>query len=362
MRSKAKYMAIVAIVVVAILAITLVSCSGSVSEETSKWLAGAKNATVTDTITLSDVTLNMSEGMLAGDVLTIKSLDLVSTRVIEGDKLDLTLEVKNIKGLAFAKTIDGVLNIVGSLLEGINIKNIGDIDAIQIKLNYDPSQEIVLTGEFHGYGLNAFISDMPEGDSNPENAKFINLKAEEVSGEDHARETDLIGAIVDLLDNPIYGPSKFDKDGKSESNVANIVALAKLALDLYGKDKFIGADGNETQYDANSIVNMIFGSGAADDIAGIFADVLSIAQLKMTASETQKVGGKKVYMSTEMSANVNVELESKTVERISGNIGTILGALGVQLPEAISGIIPRVLQGDVTLEARVKVVSTYVNN
>lgn len=362
MRSKAKYMAIVAIVVVAILAITLVSCGGSVTDETTKWLAGAKKATVTDTITLSDVKLNMNKGILSGDVITIKSLDLVATRVIEGDKLDLTIEVKNIKGLAFAKTIDRVLNVAGSLLDGINIKNIGDIDSIQIKLNYDPSQETVLTGEFHGYGLNAFITEMPEGDSNPKNDKFINIKADEVTGENHTRETTLINGIVDLLDNPIYGASKFDKDGKAESNVANIVALATLALKEYGEDKFIGADGNETQYDARSIVDMIFGSGSADDIAGIFEKVLSIAQLKMTASETQKVGGKNVYSKTEMSANVNVELESKTIDRISGNIGTILGALGVQLSDPVSALIPQVLQGDVTLEAKVKVESTYTNN
>lgn len=362
MRSKAKYVAIVAIVVVAILAITLVSCGGSkIAEETTKWLASAEKATVTDTVTLSDVNLKMSAGALAGTVLTIGSLDIVATRVIEGDKLGLTLEVKNIEDLTFADSIDGILNTVSNLIKGVNIKNIGNIGSIQIKLNYDPSADIVLTGEFHGYGMNAFITDLPAGDSNPNGDKFLNLKKEDVTGEDHKRETKLINGIVDLLDNPIYGPSTFDKKGSGTSNVANIVALANLALAEYGEDKFWDSNGNETQYDAKALVNMIFGAGKADSIADVFADVLSITSLKLASSETQKVGGKEVYSKTELTANVDVKLSNQVIMNISTNIGTILGTFGVALPESVTGLIPTILQGNVTLEAGVKVVTNYVN-
>lgn len=357
MRSKAKYMAIVAIVVVAILAITLVSCGGSVTEETTKWLAGKKtNATVIDKVTLSDVKVNLSDGALKGDLVKIKSLDIVSTRVIDGDKLSLSLKVENIKEVKFSSLINGVL---GNVLKDIKLDGISQIGGIEIILNYDPTAEIVLTGEFHGYDLNKMLPNEPEGDSNPNKEKFINLKAEEVTGTDHTKETALIGAIVDLLDNPIYGPATFDKDGKGTSNLANIVALAKVALEQYGADKFYNASGVETQYDANSIIDMIFGNDAHLNIGEIIEDVLTIAQLKMTASETQKVGGKNVYKSTAMSANINALVNEDTVETIGKNIGGILGALGVDLGNIdISGI----LNGEITLEAKVKVESTYANN
>lgn len=362
MRSKAKYMAIVAIVVVAILAITLVSCGGgNVAEETTKWLESAEKATVTDTVTLSEVELKMGAGLLAGTALKIGSLDIVATRVIEGGKLGLTLEVKNIKDLTFGGGIDSILTTLGGLLQGVNIKNIGNIGSIQIKLNYDPSADIVLTGEFHGFGMNAFITEMPEGDTNPENEKFIELKKEDVTGVNHTREEKLIAGVMDLLDNPIYGPSTFDKKGSATSNVANIVALANLALQEYGEDKFWDSNGNQTQYDAKALVNMIFGAGKADSLAEVFADVLQITSLKLASSETQKVGGKNVYSNTELTANVDVELSNQVITNITTNIGTILGALGVQLDSTISGLIPQVLSGNVTLEAGVKVVTTYVN-
>lgn len=357
MRSKAKYMAIVAIVVVAILAITLVSCGGSVTDETTKWLAGEKtNATVIDKVTLSDVKINLSDGLLQGDLVKIKSLDIVSTRVIDGDKLSLSLKVENIKDVKFSTLINGVL---GGVLKDINLSGISEIGGLEIILNYDPSAEIVLTGEFHGYDLNKMLPNEPEGDSNPDKAKFINLKAEEVTGEDHPKEIALIGAIVDLLDNPIYGPATFDKDGKGTSSLANIVALAKVALEQYGADKFYNASGVETQYDANGIIDMVFGSDAHLNIGKIIEEVLTIAQLKMTASETQKVGGKNVYKSTAMSANINAFVNEDTVQTIGKNIGGILGALGVDLGNIdISGI----LKGEIALEAKVKVESTYTNN
>lgn len=366
MRSKAKYMAIVAIVVVAILAITLVSCGGGgkVAEETTNWLASAKKATVTDTITLSDVKLDMSAGMLAGttgNVISIGSLDIEATRVIEGDKLGLTLKVKNIKDITFGDGIDSLLDTVGSLLKNINIKNIGNIEFVEIKLNYDPSAETVLTGQFNGRGLNAFITDLPAGDTNPNGEKFLNVKADEVSGKDHKREEKLIAGIVDLLDNPIYGPSTFDKKGNATSNVANIIALAKLALEEYGEDKFWDSNGNKTQYDAKSIVNMIFGAGKADSIADVFTQVLEITSLKLANSETQKVDGKNVYSKTELTANVDVKLSNQVILNIANNIGTILGAFGVELPGIVTNIIPQVLQGNVALEAGVKVSTTYVN-
>lgn len=357
MRSKAKYMAIVAIVVVAILAITLVSCGGSVTDETTKWLAGEKtNATVIDKVTISDASINFSAGLLRGDLLKIKSLDIVSTRVIDGDKLSLSLKVENIKGVSFSSMINSVL---GSVLQNINLSGINNIGGIEIILNYDPSAEIVLTGEFHGYDLNEMITTEQAGDSNPNKEKFINLKAEEVTGEEHERETALINGIVDLLDNPIYGPATFDKDGKGTSSLANIIALAKLALDKYGADNFYNASGVETNYNANSIINMIFGKDAHLNIGEVIEDVLTISQLKMTASETQKVGGKNVYKSTAMSANVSAFVDEATVQNIGKNIGGILGALGVDLGDIdISGI----LKGEINLEAKVKVESTYANN
>lgn len=365
MRSKVKYMAIVAIVVVAVLAITLVSCGGGkVAEETTKWLASAEKATVTDTITLSDVKLNVGgTGILNGDIITIKSLDIVATRVIEGDKLGLTLEVKNIKDLAFGGAIDTLLKSVGGMLEeaGINIKNIGNIGSIQLKLNYDPSQDIVLTGEFHGYGLNAFISNMPEGDSNPKGETFINVEKTAVTGNDHKKEVELISNIMDLLDNPIYGPTTFDKKGSGTSNVANIVALANKALELYGEEKIWDSNGNKTQYDAKTLVNMIFGAGKADSIADVFADVLSISSLKLANSETQKVGGKNVYKSTELTANVDVEISAAVLKNITSNIGKILGALGVTLPDIVSSLLPNLLNGNAALEASVNVSTSYVN-
>lgn len=365
MRSKVKYMAIVAIVVVAVLAITLVSCGGGkVAEETTKWLASAEKAIVTDTITLSDVKLNVGgTGILNGDIITIKSLDIVATRVIEGDKLGLTLEVKNIKDLAFGGAIDTLLKSVGGMLEeaGINIKNIGNIGSIQLKLNYDPSQDIVLTGEFHGYGLNAFISNMPEGDSNPKGETFINVEKTAVTGNDHKKEVELISNIMDLLDNPIYGPTTFDKKGSGTSNVANIVALANKALELYGEEKIWDSNGNKTQYDAKTLVNMIFGAGKADSIADVFADVLSISSLKLANSETQKVGGKNVYKSTELTANVDVEISAAVLKNITSNIGKILGALGVTLPDIVSSLLPNLLNGNAALEASVNVSTSYVN-
>lgn len=365
MRSKVKYMAIVAIVVVAVLAITLVSCGGGkVAEETTKWLASAEKATVTDTIALSDVKLNVGgTGILNGDIITIKSLDIVATRVIEGDKLGLTLEVKNIKDLAFGGAIDTLLKSVGGMLEeaGINIKNIGNIGSIQLKLNYDPSQDIVLTGEFHGYGLNAFISNMPEGDSNPNGETFINVEKTAVTGNDHKKEVELISNIMDLLDNPIYGPTTFDKKGSGTSNVANIVALANKALELYGEEKIWDSNGNKTQYDAKTLVNMIFGAGKADSIADVFADVLSISSLKLANSETQKVGGKNVYKSTELTANVDVEISAAVLKNITSNIGKILGALGVTLPDIVSSLLPNLLNGNAALEASVNVSTSYVN-
>lgn len=365
MRSKVKYMAIVAIVVVAVLAITLVSCGGGkVAEETSKWLASAEKATVTDTITLSDVKLNVGgTGILNGDIITIKSLEIVATRVIEGDKLGLTLEVKNIKDLAFGGAIDTLLKSVGGMLEeaGINIKNIGNIGSIQLKLNYDPSQDTVLTGEFHGYGLNAFISNMPEGDSNPKGDTFINVEKTAVTGDEHEKEVELISNIMDLLDNPIYGPTTFDKKGSGTSNVANIVALANKALELYGEEKIWDSNGNKTQYDAKTLVNMIFGAGKADSLAEVFADVLSISSLKLANSETQKVGGKNVYKSTELTANVDVEISAAVLKNITSNIGKILGALGVPLPDIVSSLLPNLLNGNAALEAGVNVSTSYVN-
>lgn len=357
MRSKAKYMAIVAIVVVAILAITLVSCGGGgkVAEETTNWLASAKKATVTDTVTISDVKINFSDGLLVGDLVKIENLDIVATRVIAGDKLSLSLKVQNIKGVVFSDLVNSVL---GNFLKDINLSGISDIGGIEIKLNYDPSAETVLTGEFHGYDLNKIVATAPEGDSNPKNEKFINLKADEVSGEDHEREEKLIAGIVDLLDNPIYGPSTFDKKGNATSNVANIVALAKLALEEYGEDNFWDSNGNETQYNAKALVNMIFGKDSHENLAGIFNDVLSIAQLKLNSSETQKVDGKEVYSKTDLSANVDVLISDATVMRIAANIGSILSVFGVDLGGLnIGGI----LKGEITLEAGVKVVTTYVN-
>lgn len=360
MRSKAKYMAIVAIVVVAILAITLVSCGGSVSEETTKWLAGEKtNATVTDKVTISDVSIKFSDGILKGNLLKIKSLDIVSTRVIVGDKLSLSLKVENIKGVSFNTMINTVL---GSVLKDIKLDGINNIAGIEIILNYDPTAEIVLTGEFHGYDLNEMITTAPEGDSNPNKEKFINITAEEVTGENHTKETALINGILDLLDNPIYGPATFDKDGKGKPSLANIVALAKIALEQYGANNFYNASGVETEYNANGIIDMIFGNDAHLNIGEVIEDVLTIAQLKMTASETQKVGGKNVYSKTEMSANVSAFVDEGTVQNIGKNIGGILGALGVDLGDISLDDISGILKGEINLEARVKVESTYTNN
>lgn len=367
MRSKVKYMAIVAIVVVAVLAITLVSCGGGkVAEETTKWLASAEKATVTDTITLSDVKLNVGgTGMLNGDIITIKSLEIVATRVIDGDKLGLTLEVKNIKDLAFGGAIDTILNIdaIANMLKeaGINIKNIGNIGSIELMLNYDPSADIVLTGVFNGNGLNAFISDMPAGESNPKGDTFINVEKTAVTGDEHKKEVELISNIMDLLDNPIYGPTTFDKKGSGTSSVANIVALANKALELYGEEKIWDSNGNKTQYDAKTLVNMIFGAGKADSIADIFADVLSISSLKLANSETQKVGGKNVYKSTELTANVDVEISAAVLKNITSNIGKILGAFGSTLPDFISSLLPNLLNGNAALEASVNVSTSYVN-
>lgn len=360
MRSKAKYMAIVAIVVVAILAITLVSCGGSVTEETTKWLAGEKtNATVTDKVTISDVKVNFSEGLLKGDLLKIKSLDIVSTRVINGDKLSLSLKVENIKGVSFSNMINTVL---GSVLKDIKLDGISQIGGIEIILNYDPKAEIVLTGEFHGYDLNKMLPNEPAGDSNPNKEKFVNITAEEVTGENHTKETALINGILDLLDNPIYGPATFDKNGTGKPGLANIIALANIALEQYGAENFYNASGVETQYNANSIIDMIFGTDAHLNIGEIIEDVLTIAQLKMTASETQKVGGKNVYKSTAMSANVSAFVDSATVQNIGKNIGGILGALGVDLGDISLDDISGILKGEINLEAKVKVESTYTNN
>lgn len=366
MRSKAKYLAIVAVLLVAVLAVALVACGSAKPTEvianTNDWLASAKGAKVTDEVTIKNFSVEVPGSLVAtGGLVSLSSMKVKSTREITGDKFKITLEVSDIKGLKLSDTLNGFVTGIANLANASQI-------SIKLELTYDPTSENIIVGEFHGYKLGAVISSLPMEDTNPDKEQFFVTK-EAVTGVDHPKEEALVGAIMDLLDNTIMGKADI-KDGTESvyasgtANLANILGIAQLALEKYGND-FIwkydpATDTNtETEYTANKIVAMIFGEGF--DLEEIFSDVLKFTTFDLTDVKTQKVNGKEVLASATLKNTdaYNVELSAATVLNIKNNLNTILGAFGVNEP-LIGQIAGIVLSGKINAVIKnISIVSTY---
>lgn len=348
MRGKAKYLAIIAVLCVVVLAAVLVGCAAKpldVLANTTDWLAKAENAKVEDTIEINNVKIDIDGLKEDGGkgFLTVEKLKIKSTREIKGDAMKLTLEVQEIKGVSLKTT--GIFSTIGALLEPAGIKLAG-LDNVTMKIiaNYDlASDDSALTLEFHGSNLDKFMSSLPAGtDSNPNNELAVQLGKNEISGDGHSREEALIGGVMDLLDNPIYGPATSADASKEEfvklkPNFSNFKSLIDVALEQYGEDLI--ADSGET---ANSLIKLILGS---DSISTMLDNVLKFPVFALKDVKTNKVDGKEVLSnSTINTKNTKVELGENYMQSIKGALPKLLAAFGVdenttKIINSVAGVI-----------------------
>lgn len=366
MRSKAKYMAIVAVLLVAVLAVALVACGGNakpseVIANTADWMASANNAKITDEVELKNISVEVPDNILAsGGLVNIGGIKVKSTRQLLGDVFKISLEVSDITGLKFSSSLDNIVNGI------IDLSNISQV-RITLDLTYNPSSEDLIVGVFHGYKLGSLIPSLPAEDSNPNNESFV-LKKEAVTGENHPKEEKLVNAIVDLLDNTIMGGATI-VDGNDNtyatgtSNVGNIMAIAKMALDEYGEEIIYKYDYElgenvATDYTAKSLLNLIFNTVVVEDI---FKDVVKFSTFDLTNVSTQKIDGKEVLAKATLKNTDKYQLfiNNKTSLNIKNNIATVLSTFGIEEP-LIGTVVGIVFSGEVQLNIKnIIITSSY---
>lgn len=366
MRSKAKYMAIVAVLLVAVLAVALVACGSNakpseVIANTAEWMASASNAKITDEVELKNISVEVPTNPLAaGGLVNISSIKIKSTRQLLGDVFKISLEVSDINGLRLSNSLDSIANGF------INLSNISQV-RITLDLTYDPSSEDLIVGVFHGYKLGVLIPSLPAEDSNPNNETFV-LKKDAVTGANHPKEEKLVNAIVDLLDNTIMGSAAI-VDGKDDtyatgtSNIGNIMSIAKLALDEFGKETIYKYDYEleenvPTDYTAESLLALIFGNKTVEKI---FEDVVKFTTFDLTNVSTQKIDGKEVLAKTTLknTDKYQIFIDQTTALNIKNNISTVLATFGVSDP-IIGSVVGIVCSGEIQLNIKnIIITSSY---
>lgn len=346
MSKKLKTMLICAIALVAVLVITLVGCAPKgdvVVTNSQKVWSEAASKKATDTLQIRDLKVDT--------LLTLNSVDIITSREINGNDIKMDVKVENISvtpGSKIEKLLETVGNIdaIKNLLGGANLMTVlNSLNHLSVSISLE-YKEGGIVGEFHAYNLDKILpAKFETSDSNPENAKFT-LTKEQIDN-----EGEWVGGVVELLKGQLFTDVNVVKSssgaGSSKMTVTpkftNVIKVLDALLNKFGTTTVPGSDKT-----VKDLLSEGLGSSSPSSLLKTyltFDETVSKVKIKKNLITESNVSG---------SLKVNVDKDK---------VGELLKIVGVFVPDIkiIATLLPSLLSSNVDslITANFSTSSTY---